>query len=113
MIELGLGLGLTAAIGVASWLLGGPNAGWAAVGFGVLATAIHLAAVALIKPAIEGPYRKLMARWAMGMALRLLGVAVFLVLVTVKRELVPPLPAALGYVGVLLPLLFSEMRLLR
>ena len=29
------------------------------------------------------------------------------------ERLVPPLPAAIGYVGVLLPLLFSEMRLLR
>ena len=113
MIELGLGLGLTAAFGVGSWLLGGPTAAAAAAGFGVLATVIHLVAVALIKPAIEGPYRKLMARWAMGMTLRLLGVAVFLIVVTVKRELVPPLPAAIGYVGVLLPLLFSEMRLLR
>ncbi|MBE0594188.1 MAG: hypothetical protein IH616_17495 [Gemmatimonadales bacterium] len=113
MIELGLGLGLTAAFGVGSWLLGGPTAGAAAAGFGVLATVIHLVALALIKPAIEGPYRKLMARWAMGMTLRLLGVAVFLIVVTVKRELVPPLPAAIGYVGVLLPLLFSEMRLLR
>jgi hypothetical protein len=30
-----------------------------------------------------------------------------------QRELFPPLPSAIGYVGVLLPLLFSEMRLLR
>jgi len=113
VIELGLGLGFTAAITLGSWLLGGAGSARAAAEFGVLATVIHLAAVALIRPVIEGPYKKLMARWAMGMGLRLLGVGVFLVAVTMQRELFPPLPSAIGYVGVLLPLLFSEMRLLR
>ena len=113
MIELGHGLGLTVAISAVSWVAGGPTAAGAAAGFGLLATVIHLAAVALLKPAIDGPYKKLMARWAMGMGLRLLGVGVFLVAVTMRRALFPPLPAAIGYVGVLLPLLFSEMRLLR
>jgi hypothetical protein len=113
VIEVGLGLGFTAAMTLGSWLLGCIVAARAAAGFGLLATLIHLAAVTLIRPAIDGPYNKLMARWAMGMGLRLLGVGVFLVAVTMQRELFPPLPSALGYVGVLLPLLFSEMRLLR
>jgi hypothetical protein len=113
VIELALGLGFTGAITLGSWLLGGATAARAAAGFGMLATLVHLAAVALIRPAIDGPYKKLMTRWAMGMGLRLLGVGVFLVAVTMQRELFPPLPSAIGYVGVLLPLLFSEMRLLR
>jgi hypothetical protein len=113
MMELGLGLGLTVAIGAGAWLFSGGTAAVAAAGLGILATLIHQVAVALIRPAIRGPTKTLMARWAMGMGLRLAGVAVFLVLVTWKRELFPPLPAAIGYVGVLLPLLFSEMRLLR
>lgn len=113
MMELVLGLGLTVAMGGVSWLVWDGTAALAAAGFGALATLIHLVAVALIRPAIRGPTKTLMARWAMGMGLRLVGVAVFLVLVTWKREVFPPLPAAIGYVGVLLPLLFSEMRLLR
>lgn len=113
MMEVGLGLGLTVGIGGVTWLGWDGTAALAAAGFGVLATLIHLVAVALIKPAIRGPTKTLMARWALGMGLRLAGVAVFLVLVTWKREAFPPLPAAIGYVGVLLPLLFSEMRLLR
>jgi hypothetical protein len=113
MMEVLLGLGLTLGIGAVAWLVWNGTAALAAAGFGLLAMAIHLIAVALIRPAIRGPTKTLMARWAMGMGLRLAGVAVFLVLVTWKRELFPPLPAAIGYVGVLLPLLFSEMRLLR
>jgi hypothetical protein len=113
MIEIALGLGLTLGIGGISWAVWGTTAATAAAGFGLLATAIHLVAVALLKPAVRGPTKTLMARWAMGMGLRLAGIAVFLVLVTLEREMVPPLPAAIGYVGVLLPLLFSEMRLLR
>jgi hypothetical protein len=113
MMEVVLGFGLTLGISSVAWLAWDATAALAAAGFGVLATVIHLVAVALIKPAIRGPTKSLMARWGMGMGLRLAGVAVFLMLVTWKRELFPPLPAAIGYVGVLLPLLFSEMRLLR
>ena len=113
MIEVGIGLGLSGGIGAVSWLVWDGTAALAAVWFGILATAIHIVAVALLKPALRGSYKKLMGRWSMGMGLRLFGVAVYLLLTTLKRDMVPPLPAAIGYVGVLLPLLFSEMRLLR
>ncbi len=113
MIEIGIGLGLSVGIGLLSWGVWDATAALAAGWFGVLATGIHLVAVALLKPALQGSYKMLLARWSMGMGLRLLGVAVYLVLTAWKREFVPPLPAAIGYVGVLLPLLFSEMRLLR
>jgi hypothetical protein len=113
VIEVGIGLGLSAGIGALSWWVWDGTAALAAVWFGILATAIHLVAVALLKPALRGSNKMLMSRWSMGMGLRLLGVAVYLTLTTVRRDMVPPLPAAIGYVGVLLPLLFSEMRLLR
>lgn len=113
MIEVGIGLGLSAGISLLSWWVWDGTAALAAGWFGVLATGLHLTAVALLKPALRGSYRMLMARWSMGMGLRLLGVVVYLVLTAWKRDMVPPLPAAIGYVGVLLPLLFSEMRLLR
>ncbi|MDH3291647.1 MAG: hypothetical protein OEO20_06990 [Gemmatimonadota bacterium] len=113
MTEVGLGLGLTATITAVVWLVWGAVAAQTAAGFGLLATVLHSVAVALLKPALKGSTEKLMGRWAAGMGLRLLGVVVFGVLVMTQRDLVPPLPAAIGFAGVLLPLLFSEMRLLR
>ncbi len=113
MRDLALGLALTGLMTGVVWLVWGTAGVPAAVGFGLLATMLHMAAVALLKPVLSSPFNRLMARWAMGMGLRMVGVVVFAVVVFTQRELIPPLPAAVGYVGVLLPLLFSEMRLLR
>ena len=49
----------------------------------------------------------------MGMGLRLMGVGVFAVAVTIQGDRFPAIPSAIGYVGVLLPLMVSEMRLIR
>ena len=76
MIEVGIGLGLSVGFGVLSWAVWDWTAALAAVWFGVLATGIHVVAVASLKPALEGSYKMLMARWSMGMGLRLLGVVV-------------------------------------
>jgi hypothetical protein len=54
-----------------------------------------------------------MGKWAAGMGLRLIGVAVLPVAVAVDRERFPPLAAALGYLLVLVPLLFYEIRRFR
>ena len=54
-----------------------------------------------------------MRRWAMGMGLRLGGIVLFVVAVVADRALFPPVPSAAGYLGVLIPLLFLEARLLR
>lgn len=107
------GLALTAAATLLSALIWGREALLPAISFGLLATLIHLAAVALLKPRLDGTFNQLLTRWAMGMGLRLLGVVIFAVVVFIEREAFPPLPAAIGYAGVLLPLLFSEMRLIR
>jgi hypothetical protein len=106
-------LALTAAAAAVSALIWGGEALLPATGFGLLATLIHVLAVAILKPALGGSFNKLMARWAMGMGLRLVGVVIFAVVVFVQRDLVAPLPAVVGYLGVLIPLLFSEMRLIR
>ena len=113
MTDLVSGLALTGLMTGVVWLIWGTAGVPAAAGFGLLAAVLHGAAVALLKPALRGPVKRLMARWAMGMGLRMVGVLVFAVVVFTQRELIPPLPAAVGYIGVLLPLLFSEMRLLR
>jgi len=97
-ILAGLGIGLAA---VATLLGGRP----AAIGGGVAVIA-QLWAVALLRPKMRAPSPEFMARWLGGMAIRLLGVGVVLI---VSRTV----PALLGYVGVLLPLLFLETRFLR
>ena len=107
------GLALTAVAAALSALIWGREALLPAISFGLLATLIHVTAVALLKPGLGGTFNKLMARWAMGLGLRLVGVVIFAVVVFAQRDLFPPLPAAVGFVGVMLPLLYSEMRLIR
>jgi len=97
-ILAGLGIGLV----VVAALLGGKPA---AIGGGVAGVA-QLWAVVLLRPKMRAPSPEFMARWLGGMAIRLLGVGVVLI---VSRTV----PALLGYVGVLLPLLFLETRFLR
>jgi hypothetical protein len=111
----------TAVLGVlltlAAALIGavaGPRHGWtAALAFGLVATGLQTAAVALIQPALTRSWETMMKRWIAGMALRLTGVVAFAVAVVVDRDQFPPLMAALGLVGVMVPLLFFEGRLLR
>ncbi len=93
-----LGVGLV----VVATLLGGKSA---AIGGGVAVVA-QLSAVALLRPKMRAETPEFMARWLGGMGIRLLGVGVVLIF---SRTL----PALLGYVGVLLPLLFLETRFLR
>ena len=93
-----LGVGLV----IAAALIGGKPA---AIGGGVALIA-QLWAVALLRPKMRAPNPEFMARWLGGMGIRLLGVGIVLI---VSRTV----PALLGYVGVLLPLLFLETRFLR
>lgn len=97
-IMAGLGVGLV----VVATLLGGKPA---AIGGGVAVLA-QLWAVALLRPKMRAPNPEFMARWLGGMGIRLLGVGIVLI---ISRTV----PALLGYVGVLLPLLFLETRFLR
>jgi len=93
-----LGVGLV----VVATLLGGRAA---AIG-GSVALIAQLWAVMLLRPKMRAPNPEFMARWLGGMGIRLLGVGIVLI---VSRTV----PALLGYVGVLLPLLFLETRFLR
>jgi hypothetical protein len=99
-------IALLAALGVGliviATLLGGKPA---AIGGGVALIA-QLWAVALLRPKMRAPNPEFMARWLGGMGIRLLGVGVVLIVSAT-------LPALLGYLGVLLPLLFLETRFLR
>ena len=109
----GWGLGLTATWSAVAWLLWGSGAVLGVWVFGLLATAIQLAAVAWLEPALGAPFPVLLKRWGVGMGLRLGGVVAFAALVGLDRERFPPLPSALGLLGVLIPLLFMEIWLLK
>ena len=91
----------------------GPVAVLPGVVFGLVATAIQLAAAAFLRKARGKPLEQLIKAWGLGMGLRMAGMCLFLGLVLADRALFPPLPTALGYVGVLIPLMFSDLRTLR
>jgi len=101
----GLGVGLVV---VASLLGGRP----AAIGGGVALVA-QVWAVALLRPKMRAPNPQFMARWLGGIGIRFLAAGALLGWAATHRASLPPLPAVLGYLGVLLPLLFLETRFLR
>lgn len=90
---------------------------WGAAGlvpgvvFGLLATGIQVIAVGQLRIGLAGKYEELMKRFAIGMGLRFGGIVLFLVAVLADRTLFPPLPAAFGYLGVIVPLLLAEKKL--
>ena len=113
MKELGLGIALTLLVSGLLVLGWGQGALLPGLVFGLIATAIQVVAVALVRPAFAGETVRLLKRWGIGMLLRFLGVALVAVAVTLDRVLFPPLPTALAFLGVLVPLLFMEARLVR
>jgi hypothetical protein len=104
-ILAGLGIGLV----VAATLVGGKPA---AIGGGIALIA-QLWAVALLRPKMRAPNPEFMARWLGGMGIRLLSLGLLAVWVITHHAVITPLNAFLGFVGVLLPLLFLETRFLR
>lgn len=113
MKELGFGIALTLLVSGLLVLGWGQDALLPGLVFGLIATAIQVVAVALVRPAFAGETVRLLKRWGIGMLLRFLGVAMVAVAVTVDRVHFPPLPTAFAFLGVLVPLLFMEARLVR
>ena len=102
---LGIGVGLV----IAATVIGGRGA---AIGGGVAVIA-QTWAVLLLQPAMRAPNPQFMVRWLGGMGIRFLALAVLMLWVITHRASIAPLPAFLGFLGVLLPLLFLETRFLR
>ncbi len=110
---IAVGLALTALVTaalVAGW---GGEAVVPGVAFGVIATALQALAVRTVEPGLDKPIHDFMRRWATGIGLRMGAIVVFAVLVALWPETFPPLPSAFGLLGVLVPLLFMEIRLAR
>ena len=116
MVRQTAALGILLAL-VAGWVggaLAGPAGFRGAAAFGGLAVVLQAAAVALAAPKIGvGDYQGFLSRWAAGIGLRFLGVVALPVAVLTDRAAFPPLASALGYLGVLVPLLFFEIRRFR
>jgi len=110
---LGLGLALLAVMSLVAGRVWGTQAAIAAAAFGALAIAIQAGAFALMKPARHDKVEKFLKAWGAGMGLRLVGVVAIAVAAGLDPGHFPPLAAALGFLGVLLPLLFYEVRLIR
>ncbi|MCH7490636.1 MAG: hypothetical protein IID05_08070 [Gemmatimonadetes bacterium] len=104
---------LTAAVTTILWAFWGRPAIVPGVVFGALAAIIQFAAVVIVRPVWSAPFDRFLGRWGVGMALRVAGIGVFLAAVLLDRELFPPVPSAFAYLGVLIPLLFMELRFLK
>lgn len=110
----GLGVGLTVVVALLWRVFWGPAAMIAGGVFGVIATTIQVVAMTVAGPKIgQGDFRGLVVRWGVGTGLRLVGVVGVAVAVQVAGERFQPLPTALGYLAVLIPLLFFEVRRFR
>lgn len=79
----------------------------------MVAVVAQTGAVLLIRPVIAAPSKELVPRWLVGMALRAALVIGLVVFAALHRSSLSPLPTALGCLGVLLPLLFTETRFLK
>jgi hypothetical protein len=109
-MRLAAGGGLTISMALVAGLLWGARGAMAAAGFGLLATAIQVAASRFMRGAARSTTSVFFKRWAAGMGLRLGGVVALAILASAHPDLFPPLAAAVGYLGVLIPLLFLELR---
>ena len=106
-------IGILVALGVVLVVVSGALGGSPAMIGGSVAVLAQLWAVTLLRPKMRAPNPEFMARWLGGMGIRFLALGVLLVWSVTHQASIPPLPAGLGYVGVLLPLLFLETRFLR
>lgn len=100
-----LGLVLVAVVG---WV----GRGGALIG-GAVALVAQLAAVALLRPAMDAPNPEFIARWLGGMGIRALALGTLLAVAATHRAALPLMATMLGFLGVLLPLLFVEIKFLK
>ena len=103
----------TAGVTVLAWLLWGVVGAQSALLFGVVATGIQLLADRLARRLGVAVTVDRLLVYSIGVVLRIGGVALIGVAAFLRGEAFSPPGAALGYLGVLLPLLYLETRLAR
>ncbi len=81
--------------------------------FGGLGVGVHLVAATILRRSLDRSVNVLAAGYITGMVLRLAGAIGAFVAVTVAPSLFSPLPTLLGYVAVIIPLLFMEIQFLK
>jgi hypothetical protein len=108
-----LGVVLTVLVTAALWAGFGESAVLPGVTFGLVSTGIQLLAIRSLRRGWGGSNREFLQGVGVGMALRMLGIVLVLVAIVVDRGRFPPLPTAFGFLGVLIPLLFLEVRFVR
>jgi len=113
MKVIGWGIGLTAVVTGVLALSWGRGAILPGLAFGGLATAIEVVALTRLRRTWHEPGTGPLKGFAEGMGLRLAGVAGMAVAIVLNRSVFPPLPSALGFLAVLVPLLFLEVRWVR
>jgi len=104
------GLALTALVTGLAGVGFGRAAVGPAIGFGLLATLVQMGAGRALAAARGGSSADLLKGYGIGMGLRALSLVVLLVALVAGRDWLEPLPTALGFLGVLIPLLFLEVR---
>ena len=80
---------------------------------GGMALVAQVGAVAWLRPVMKASMPVFMARWVGGMAIRAAALGITVALAATHRETLPLLATSLGFLGVLLPLLFLENRFLK
>ncbi len=95
--------------GLCGLLLGAPAAR-AALVVGGIALGLQLLGERLVHRTGQRPTVDNLMVYVIGFGLRVVGVVVLGILVTVRREQFPPLPSAVGYLGTVIPLLVLETR---
>jgi hypothetical protein len=93
-------------------VVAGPLGFAAALLGGGLATVAQVAAVALLRPGMKAGTPEFVRRWASGIAIRGGSAVVLVAVVLVTRTVLPPLWAVMGFLAVLLTLLYAETRFL-
>ena len=91
----------------------GADAAFAAACGSWLALLAQVAAVALLRPAMGARTPEFMQRWLAGLAVRGASVVLLAALMVLTRRTFPVVWMAAGYLGVMLPLLFTETRFLK
>jgi hypothetical protein len=101
MVVAALALMNAGVMGLAAALVGGG-----------IATSAQVAAVALLRPGIKAETPEFVRRWAVGIAIRGASALVVVALVFATKAVLPPLWVVLGFLAVLLTLLYAETRFL-